>query len=466
MKIVFLLFANALFLAAPVAECVPVRWPSADPASLELLAQSPLNCLLLEEPEWQREFVAAARGRKLRLLGVVRDGRAASAEKAVAAGLDGVVAEGASSEELRGWAGKSGKPLVELLPRSSLSLTLKDPPAVVGTAQGLWPGVRAEKEGQLQARPTSGPWIETNSGFLRYLRVVVPPVTAIWMANRPPAGAFRAEIYVRAIADAAMCGARWVLAMDGPFWEALVKGDSKAVAGWARIQRALQFYEEQRTLCLLPDWSGLALVEDESNGALISGGIVDMIAAKHIPLSIMLPSRLTPAAEAGVKMLLTIDPAALTAAQKETARNLARRGATLVNGPPGWKMELPGPGQITFSDQQVKQLDEIWREINSLIGRRNFAVRIFGAPGMLSTLKADAGQQRLALHLVNFTDYPVESVTLHFTSKLKSARLVTPRGMQALEVYDTEDGSGVDLARVEDAAIVVLETAAENQPKG
>jgi hypothetical protein len=252
---------------------------------------------------------------------------------------------------------------------------------------------------------------------------------------------------------------------DGEFWEALVKGDAKAAEGWARIRQAVQFYEEQRALCLLPDWSGLALVADESNGALISGGIVDMIAAKHIPLAITLPSHLTPAAGAGVKMLLTIDPAALTAAQKEAARGLARGGATLVNGPPGWKLELPGPGQITFSDQQVKQLDEIWREVNSLIGRRNFAVRIFGAPGMLSTLKAGAGQKRLALHLVNYTDYPVESVTLQFTSKLKSARLVTPRGTQALEVYETEDGSGVDLARIEDVGIVVLEAMVENQPK-
>jgi hypothetical protein len=62
-------------------------------------------------------------------------------------------------------------------------------------------------------------------------------------------------------------------------------------------------------------------------------------------------------------------------------------GAMLVNGPPGWKMRLPEGGAIVFGAEQLKQLDSIWREVNGIIGRRNFGVRVFGAPGMLSNLK-------------------------------------------------------------------------------
>ena len=456
-----ILAAGALMLAATLPECVPMRWQPAAPASLELLSGSPVNCLLLEEASWTSAFAEAARARGLLLLGVVRDGRAEAAAKAVAAGLDGIAAEGPPSQALRDWARQSGKPFVEILPRASLPLD--HPPAVLATSEGLWPGIRVEKEGHVQARPTSGPWIETNSGFLRFLRVAAP-ASSVWIANRAPADPPPAPRYRQAIADAAMAGARWVLDLHPLFWQALAQRDPKALDAWSRIHSTLRFYEEQRALCRLPDMSGLALVQDAATGALVSGGIADMIASKHVPLAITLPSSLTPTTPAGVKMLLTIDPASLTDAQREAARNVARRGATIVNGPPGWKMELPPPGRITFTDQQVKQLDEIWREINSLIGRRNFAVRVFGAPGMLSDLKAEPGGKQAVLSLVNYTDYAVENITLHFTTTLRSARLVTPRGSQPLEVYQAEEGSGVDIDKVEDAALVLLEEAPA-QPK-
>jgi hypothetical protein len=455
-----LLAATALLLAA-LPECVPMRWQPAAPASLELLANSPVNCLLLEEAAWTRAFAQAAHARNLTLLGVVRDGRPESAAKALAAGLDGIAAEGPPSAALRDWARQSAKPLVEILPRASLPLDT--PPAVLATSEGLWPGIRVEKAGHVEARPTSGPWIDTNSGFLRFLRAAAPQA-AIWIANRVPSDPPPAPRYRQAIADAAMAGARWVLDLHPLFWQALDQRDPKALAAWSRIHSTLKFYQDHRALCRLPGMSGLALVQDASTGALVSGGIADMIAAKHVPLAITPPSRLSPNAPAGLQMLLTIDPASLTPAQRDAARNIARRGATIVNGPPGWKMELPPPGRITFTDQQVKQLDEIWREINGLIGRRNFAVRVFGAPGMLSDLKGEPGQPQAVLFLVNYTDYAVENITLHFTSRLLSARLLTPRGSQPLEVYEAEEGSGVDIDKVEDAALVLLEEAPA-QPK-
>lgn len=455
MVFVMILAAGALLFAATLPDCVPMRWQSPAPASLKLLDGSPVSCLLVEETAWNTAFAEAAHARGLTVLAVVRDGSVETARKALAAGLDGIAAEGAPSAALR----QSALPLVEILPRASLPL---DKPApILATSEGLWPGIRAEKAGHVEARPTSGPWIETNSGFLRFLRVAAPSST-IWIANRAPADPPPAPRYRQAIADAALAGARWVIDLHPAFWQALDQRDSKALEAWARINASLKFYEEHRALALLPDSSGLALVQDAATGALVSGGIADMIASKHVPLSITLPAGLTPSTPEGVKMLLTIDPASLTDAQREAARNVARRGATIVNGPPGWKMELPPPGRITFTDQQVKQLDEIWREINGLIGRRNFAVRVFGAPGMLSNLKAGSSQP--VLFLVNFTDYAVENITLHFTMPLRSARLVTPRGSQKLEVYDNEDGSGVDIDRVEEGALVLLEPKAD-QPK-
>ena len=56
--------------AAPKpAAWVPVRWPWTDAASLDLLAGSPVNCLLLEN--YTQEFAAAAAARGVVTLAVL-----------------------------------------------------------------------------------------------------------------------------------------------------------------------------------------------------------------------------------------------------------------------------------------------------------------------------------------------------------------------------------------------------------
>lgn len=409
-----------------------MRWASPDPASLSLLEGTPVNCLVLDEAQWSSPLLTAARARGFALLAEVRD--AGQRQRALAAGLEPVT----------------------VTPRRELKF---DGP-VAATDQGLWPGVKLEKGGAVEARPTGGPWIETNAGFLRYVRAAAPKGTAVWMVNRPPddlvLGAGR---YIQAIGDAAMAGARWVVSFNRADWELLQKRDPKALEGWQRTTRVLRFYEDNRALCALPDHSGLTLLQDAGSGALISGSLLDMIAAKHIPTEVVPAGRMGEAAFDEIRMLLNIDPASLTPEQKEKVREVARRGATVVNGPPGWRVSLPAGGAIVFDKDQIKQIDDMWREINGIIGRRNFAVRVFGAPSMLSNLKGDG--QRMALHLVNYSDYPVESITVRTAGKYAAATLLTPRGSRKMETYEEEEGTAVEIDRVEDVAILVLEA----QPK-
>ena len=64
----------------------------------------------------------------------------------------------------------------------------------------------------------------------------------------------------------------------------------------------------------------------------------------------------------------------------------------------------------------------------------------------------------MVLHFVNYSDYPVENVTVHFIGKFRSATLLTPEGPEKkLEIYPTEDGGGVDLDKVAVCATVRLE---------
>jgi hypothetical protein len=334
---------------------------------------------------------------------------------------------------------------------------------VIATDQGLWPGVRVEHGGKTEARPTGGPWVETNTGFLRYARAVAPE-KALWIANRAPKGlVLDGKKHVHALADAASNGARWAVDLESGLAEGIRKGDERALAYWGRIANAARFYQTNSKYCEWVDGGGLALVEDERMGALLSGGIMDMIVAKHIPVRAVKPDQLSAAPGMRLSMILNVDPSMLNEEQTGLVRAVARGGATLVNGPPGWKMTLPEGGAIVFGEEQLRQLDGIWREVNGLIGRRNFGVRVFGAPGMLSNLKRSPDGRQAAVHLVNYTDYPVQTITVQTTEKWASARLLTPKGERALELYEGEEGMAFDIDKVEDVAIVVLEAA--GQPK-
>jgi len=182
-----------------------------------------------------------------------------------------------------------------------------------------------------------------------------------------------------------------------------------------------------------------------------------MIAARHVPSVVVLPEALPQARERGLRALLNLDPSLLDDPQRAAIKDVARRGATVLTGPPGWKMELPPSTEITFAPAQVKLLDDIWREVNGLIGRRNFAVRVFGAPSTLSVLKASPDRRRLALFLVNYSDYPVEDISLHLLGPFRSARLLTPRAEGGLMPYEVDDGTGFDIPKLDDVAILLLE---------
>jgi len=419
----------AALLPSKVGECVPARWVSTDPASLALLAESPINCLLVEESKFTKEFAAAALEKNIRVFSAAETGE----------GL--VVREGSAV-------------VARLTTRSRMAWD----GVVVGSTQGLWPGVKAEKAGKVEARPTGTAWIETNSGFLRFVRANVPDGTTVWIANQPPENTVLGpQRYIQAIGDAALAGARWVISLDRDFQKRLLAGDAKALEGWKRINRALRFYEDNRELWTQSEAGRLAVVQDPGSGALFSGSILDMIAAKNIPTAIVPTDRLMAASLPDVRLLLNIDPAGLSDAQKEKVRAVARQGATVVNGPPGWKLDLPQDGSITIPESQVKQLDDAWREINGILGRRNFGVRLFNASSVLSSLRAAADRKKVALHLVNYSDYPLEAVTVEALGIYKTATLLTPQGRRKLEVFTGEEQTEITIEKMEDVAILILE---------
>ena len=453
----FLLGASVLCANTP-ADWVPARWPWSDAKSLDLLAGSPVNCLLLKS--YPAGFVSAAAGRGLVTLAILTPGRdvLAAAHEALDARVTGLVLEGdfpeGAAKAVREAA--AGAPVIELTARHRMPLGSADP--IIGTYQGLWPGIAAEDDGAKKAGPSGTAWIDTNTGFIRAVRAWGP--ATVWIANEPPrATVITGERYLQVIADAAISGARWVLAFDPDFAGRLQRGDAAAGAVWKRMGVLLGYFEQHPEWRRMQEFGRLAIVQDPAKGGLLSGGILDMIAVKHTPVRPIPQQHLSPEALAGASMAVDVDAESLTPAQREILRNFARRGGTLLTGPPGWRDTAPAGGGITLDKKELDRLNDIWHDVNSMVGRRNLGVRLFNVSSMLSNVLASADGKTEVVHLVNYSDFPVESVTVQFLGDFKRATLTTPEGIQKqLEIYKAEEeGYGVDIDKVGVCATLTLE---------
>jgi hypothetical protein len=431
-----------------------MRWNWSDPKALDLLSSTPINCLLLKT--WTPELAQAAAARGAVTLAVITPGADTAAEvaRAAAAKLTGVVLEGDFPEGTAARLQTAVGTVVELPSRNRLRLGSDAP--VVGTTQGVWPGIQVQDDGAVKAGPSGSPWIDTNTGFIRAVRAWGD--TPLWIANQPPAGTvITGDRYLQVIADAAISGARWVIALDDEFSVRLLKGEAAASQDWKRMAQLLGYFEKHPEWRAMRSYGKLAIVQDPAKGGLLSGGILDMIASRHTPVRPVPRQRLTPEALAGTTMAVNVDADALTQEQREILRGFTRGGGTLLTGPPGWKDEGAQGNNITLDKKELERLNDIWHDVNSMVGRKNLGVRLFNVSSMLSNPLASPDGGQVVVHLVNYSGYPVENVTVHFLGKYSKATLLTPEGAQKpLEIYPAEDGSGVDLDKVGVCATVIL----------
>lgn len=451
MKFALLLWAALAAHAAP-ADLVPARWPAADPATLAVLDGSPINCLVVADPT--DAFLKAAHVRKLTVLAL----HTPAITTKPSPDADGIVLEGkfapAAVSAIR--QAHPGKLVIHLGQRGEIPLG-SDAPPIIGTYQGVWAGINIHDEKEPHAAPSGAPWIDTNAGFLRFVRASTQRM--LWLSATPPKGTIvTLARYLQMISDPAMVGARWLVTLDDNFFKRLTAAEPKAVKDFKRINQVLAFFETHRNLQSLPAYGQLAVVEDVPNGALLSGSVLDMITVKHTPVR-PVPFRAVEAKSfEQTKMAVNVDPQSLNAAQQKVLDQFASAGGTVLTAPPGWRMPVPRPDQITTDADEIQKLDKIWREVNAMTGRRNLGVRLFNVSSMLSNLLGPPDGSRVVVYLVNYSDFPVDTIAVHLLGKFSKVQIHSPeRPAKSLPPYDNEDGTGVDIDLLDSVAILIAE---------
>lgn len=431
--------------------CVPARWPSGDPKSLTLLNDSPLNTLLLESRHWSLRFSRAAASRHIAVLGVIHPGSGAEAltHRAARDHLDGVVLDGAFAQPLRNAvraeATRQKLAVIELPARQEISLDPREP--VAGTSDALWPGIEIEHGGKVSTGPSSAPWIDTNTGFLRFLSAATS--APVWIGQRPPPGnIFPVQRYLLAVADAAIANARWIVALDAGLEQSLLARQPQALEAWRQINGYLRYFEDHPEWRAANQFGQFAVVQDIASGGLLSAGLLDMLSVLHKTARPVPARNLDDGSLRNTSVVLNAT-GSLNPSQKESFARFIQTGGKLFNPPSGWSFPAVSAHQITPTPKQVDAIQPLWELTYDATLRKNFGARTFNTSTIIFTIRAAADGKQLVLHLLNYADYVSEDIAVQVTGTWKKATLYRPgEAPRNLPVYPVQDGTGMDVNKI------------------
>ncbi len=291
-------------LADPAVREAISRWY--EPATLDLLSGTPINCLLVTlsagaDPEIERrqhqlvkEYARVARERGFAVLGLVYPGAdpATIAAAADNARLDGLVLEGefpggaAYAEKLEKTL-RANKSAAVLIPVASSPALHRKAAWPVRAVQGTPPGSAKVDNDTATASASGGQWIDSNLWLVRSYRLG-PDWRPVWVSQRPAGDSPHA--YLRSVADAAAAGGRWIVTLDDGLRAGLFRKEDGALAVWRNVSSVLRFYEDHADWRSFAPFGKLAIIPYSTGPNTGGGGRVSQpdSAAAH-PLQVDRP---------------------------------------------------------------------------------------------------------------------------------------------------------------------------------
>ncbi|HEY2017205.1 MAG TPA: hypothetical protein VGH38_27055 [Bryobacteraceae bacterium] len=432
-----------------------------DPATLNLLEGSPVNCLLVtwstgtdatierQQQQLLKTYAARAHQRGVSIVGLVYSGTdvatlAASAADARldALALDGEFTAAFAERVTKALASVPGSPMV--IPIVSDLATMRRAKGPIVAVEGVSPSARNLSDMGIRAAPSSEPWIQSNAWLVRSFRrdAAWQPV---WIAYENEDSSPAA--YARSVADAAMAGGRWIVALDDGLRAGLRAHDPAALATWKRIADTLRFAEDHADWRSFTALGNTAIVVDTAAGdASIADEFLKLVARRQVPYRLIVRSQLTAASLAGFRAVLATELAPPTAGERAILKAFAEKGGQVVVGPswgdapkdePFAEMTVGKGRVVVYKDPDP---EAVAKDMRDLLSHKDAGMSAFNVPSVITYASVGADGKRLLVELLNYSGSPSTDITIRVTGVFKNARLFTPEGAPASLEVSLRDG--------------------------
>ena len=439
-----------------------LRWY--EPATLSLLEDSPVNCLLVtwsapadaavqtEQQQLVKVYADAAHKRGLLVLGLVyAPGDATKiAEDSARAGLDGLVLEGDFTPEFpAAMREAAGSMVVIEIAKDPGAWRWKSAPIVA--VAGATPSARNLSEMGIRGTPSSEPWIESNIWLVRSFGLA-SPWRPVWISNQIEKAT---DVdYEQAVADASSAGGRWIVSLDDALRAKLRAQDASAIEVWRRVSSYLKFAEGHAALAA--PYGNVGMVLDSANTEQDQvDEYMNLATRRQVPYRLLERSRLSADGLSKLRALVAIQLDPPTAAERKLLQAFAENGGLVIAGP-SWGSapktepfaELPvGKGRaVVYKDPDP---DSVARDLKELLSDDDLGVVPFNVPSVITLVSGGDSGEPMFVQLVNYFDHPVEMITLRVAGNFRSASLETPEGSALnLPLRSTEGKTEVTIPKL------------------
>ena len=452
----------------------------AQPAALDLLKGTPVNCLVVEwagggpeDPAQQQALsplLAAGRQLGIQFVGKVAAGNGTAAvDSARAAGLSALMLAEPPSRSF-------DLPVILSFPRDQVAWESVSP---IFTSTGHdWPGLKLDtlKGDTAIAGPTGVPWVNSNAWFSLLSRELAPGKTR-WLDFDPPQtpDSKHPATYALAVADSHAYGSRWIISLDDNLRAALLKRNPQATSVWSQICEILSFFESHR------DWEGfesqgiLAVISDfRGDHAFLSGEVLNLLNRRRVQFWVMERSKALATPTPGLKAMLWLDKDPPSAGQLAKLLAFVRQGGLLIAGaywgPPGvipkkpdpsldYKMYNVGQGQIAVAVEGFQDPYQVAGDAHLLVSRRNDLVRLFNPATTNCHASFDPVRKRRLVQIINYSSEAASFVSLWVNTRARAGRFWRPgaKNFLSLPGVPAAPGTEFDLPTITDNCAVEIE---------
>jgi hypothetical protein len=426
------------------------RWY--DPATLDLLEGTPINCLLvtfsaeaepsvvMQQHRLVKDYARLARERGITVVGIVYPGVDPQAVVAAVdeARLEGLVLDGEFpvgsrfAENLEA-ALRSRNSVAVVIPIAQDAASARAAKASLLAVEGVRPNARDLADMGVRAGPSAEPWIESNIWLVRSFRLGTA-WRPIWISQRPDSS-LQGD-YARCVADSAVAGGRWIVALDDDLRARLFRKEANALVSWRSLGNYLKFSEDHAEWRSFAPYGNLGIILDSaSRNPEYSNEYLNLVARRQVPYRVIDRSQLSSASLASFQAVLAADLAPPSEPERKMLQVFAEEGGLVVAGP-SWGdpprddvyAEVPlGKGRVVVYKEDPPDPETVARDMLDLLEPEVMGLTAFNVPSVLTYASTSDSGKRALIQFLNYATSPFNSrITVRFNGSFKRAHLYTP----------------------------------------